>query len=103
MGAEAAPYCFHTGTEYILEKDHEKAEKYLRKAIELKPEYGDAHYNLAECLRLQGNIEEAADHFKEAMELDPRLEEKFMKKLNLQEEVKTYEKTIQRRTFENFL
>jgi tetratricopeptide (TPR) repeat protein len=45
----------------------------LQKAVELKPAYAAAHYNLALALRGTGRDREAAQAFEEAFRLDPTL------------------------------
>lgn len=100
-------FAFYEGTKYLRTQDYDKAEQYLRRAVELKPEYGEAHYNLAECLRLQKDYEGAVDHFLKAGELEPYLKEKLMNRLNLEKE-EGGDKNVTRRkdlgnlTFENY-
>jgi tetratricopeptide (TPR) repeat protein len=47
------------------------AEDSFRKAIELAPEFDEAHYNLAAVLRDQGRLDEAVNAFNEAVRLSP--------------------------------
>ena len=49
----------------------EEAEARLRRAIELKPDYAEAHYNLANALGAQGKLEEAVAHYRCALALVP--------------------------------
>jgi tetratricopeptide (TPR) repeat protein len=42
----------------------------LRRAVELVPDYGDAHYNLAFELESQGEISTAAQHWRRYLQLD---------------------------------
>lgn len=51
------------GLYYMIEHDPVEAEKYLREAIRLKPDYYDAHYNLAQ-LFVQTRPEEAMQHYR---------------------------------------
>lgn len=43
----------------------------LRKAVELGPQYGDAHYNLAITFLHMGRAAEALAHYKNALEINP--------------------------------
>ena len=42
-----------------------------RRALELKPDYAEAHNNLGIALKEQGNLEEAAACYLRALRLDP--------------------------------
>lgn len=44
---------------------------HLKKALELKPGYSDAHQKLFITLILEGNLEEAHTHINTAYTLDP--------------------------------
>ncbi len=48
-----------------------EAEFSFRKAIELKPDYADAHYNLGNLLKDIGKLEEAEFSFRKAIEIKP--------------------------------
>ena len=50
-----------------------EAEKQLRTAIQLDPNFALAHNNLGYTLALQGNIPEAIAEFKKALAIDPNL------------------------------
>ncbi len=58
----------------ILQKhgNLKEAEVSTRKAIELKPDYADAHYNLGIILRDLGKLEEAEVSTHKAIKLDPK-------------------------------
>ena len=43
----------------------------LKKAIELKPDYADAHNTLGVALQKKGNTSEAISHYKRAVALNP--------------------------------
>ena len=45
-----------------------------QRALQLRPDYALAHYNLALTLRMAGRDEEARKYFAEAQRLDPTLE-----------------------------
>ncbi len=49
----------------------EAAEKWFRKAIELKPDYAEAHYNLGVILNDLGKIKEAELSYRKAIEINP--------------------------------
>lgn len=56
------------GLAYQARGDLAKAEEYLRKAIDLKPDYGEAHNNLGIVLATQKRWDEAAREFQAAAE-----------------------------------
>lgn len=49
----------------------EEAQTCLRRALELQPAYPEAHYNLADVLRLKGGLQEALRHTSRAIDLAP--------------------------------
>lgn len=51
--------------------NYEQAEKYFLRAIELSPEYADAHMLLGRLRYLQGRDEEAAQSYARAIEIEP--------------------------------
>ena len=55
----------------------EEAEKWFRKAIEIKPDFEDAHYNLGNTLRDLGKLHEAELSTRKAIELDPNFPEYY--------------------------
>jgi len=42
-----------------------------RRAIEIRPYYAEAHYNLATAIRSQENIDEAMSHYRQAIRIKP--------------------------------
>src|SRR5262249_5351312 len=52
-----------------------EAEACYRKAIELKPDYAEAHYNLGNSLAQQGDLSAAEACYRKALELRPDLAE----------------------------
>lgn len=54
--------------EAVTQKKLDKAIKHFQKAIEMEPEFAEAHYNLGILLRQKGKIEEAKEHFLSAIE-----------------------------------
>jgi tetratricopeptide (TPR) repeat protein len=57
------------GTSVI--ESNRNAEKSFRKAIELKPDFIEAHLHLADSLRSQGKFQEALDAYRRALALAP--------------------------------
>ena len=51
--------------------DGEAAERYFRRALELNDNYSHAHHWYAHLLLAQGRVEEALDHSRRIIELDP--------------------------------
>ncbi|TMQ31886.1 MAG: tetratricopeptide repeat protein [Planctomycetota bacterium] len=49
----------------------DEAVEALEKALELDPDYGDAHYNLADVLDSQGRKEQAAEHWRSYLRQQP--------------------------------
>ena len=44
---------------------------HYRKALEIKPDYADAHFNLGFALEGRGQVDEAIAHFQKALEINP--------------------------------
>ncbi len=65
--------CYHSLGWHVLNQnwDFINAEKYLAKAIHLKPGYADAHQKLFITLALEGKIKEAYTNISTANQLDP--------------------------------
>ena len=49
----------------------DEAIAHYRKALEIKPDYADAHYNLGNALAGRGRFEEAIAHYRKALEIRP--------------------------------
>ena len=56
---------------FKIEKNIPKAAGFFEAALELKPEHEDSRYYLANCLAVQGQIEEAMVHLEKLMEINP--------------------------------
>jgi len=54
-----------------FDRDHEVGELALRRAIELRPSYANAHQQLSGLLTNVGRVEEARPFLRKAVELDP--------------------------------
>jgi len=61
----------------IKENQFEEAELYSRKAIELKPEFVTAHFNLGAILQVLSRLDEAEASYKKAIELKPEYAEAY--------------------------
>ncbi|WP_019242561.1 MULTISPECIES: rhomboid family intramembrane serine protease [Bacillus] len=62
---------FFLGNFSIDEKDFDQAQKYYKKAIELNPEFHQAHFNLALTYLQNNEVSEAKKHVDKALELNP--------------------------------
>ena len=51
---------------------HDEAEECLRKALEVDPDYSEAHYNLGYNYRNEGKFALAEKHLRRAIEIDPK-------------------------------
>ena len=62
---------FNLARSLIETGDSGRAERHLRRAIEVRPDHGAAHFNLALLLGRAGRDVEAAAHLERAADLDP--------------------------------
>src|SRR3954468_3928976 len=51
----------------------EEAERYFKKALELKPDRAETHFNLGVVYRRQQKVKEAIAELEQAVKLDPQL------------------------------
>ncbi len=70
-GALGEAYCSLGFTSLLYEYDFSKAEEHFKKAIELSPNYPNAHDGYGFCLKAFGRHEEAIEQCKKVLELDP--------------------------------
>ena len=56
---------------FKIEQDIPKAAGFFAAALELNPEHEDSRYYLANCLAVQGQIDEAMVHLEKLMEINP--------------------------------
>jgi tetratricopeptide (TPR) repeat protein len=56
---------------FKIEQDIPKAAALFAQALELNPEHEDSRYYLANCLAVQGEIDEAMEHLERLMEINP--------------------------------
>jgi tetratricopeptide (TPR) repeat protein len=45
---------------------------FWEKAVQVKPDFLDAHLNLGKVLYVQGRLKESAAHFEQVLKLDPK-------------------------------
>ena len=70
---------YNHGVALMREKKFAAALVYFRKAVQEKPDFAEAHNNLAYCLRHQGPTQynEAMSHYNKAIQLNPNLAEAY--------------------------
>jgi Flp pilus assembly protein TadD len=73
IGQQGATFDTNSGKRMLEAGDLDGAISQFRNAIKLSPSYGLAHYQLAVALSRKGEKVEAAEEFKKAEELDPKL------------------------------
>jgi tetratricopeptide (TPR) repeat protein len=59
------------GKAYADLKQHDRSFQHLRRAIELKPDYAEAHYILGAALAEQGELDDAVVYYRRALALAP--------------------------------
>ena len=64
-------YCSLGFTSLLYEYDFPAAEHFFKKAIELSPDYANAHDGYGFCLKAFGRHKEAIEQCKKVLELDP--------------------------------
>ena len=79
----------------------EEAIEAYNKAILLKPDFAEAHYNIGNTLKKQGKLEEATEAFRKALDIKPDYAEVYINMGNalqgqgkLDEAIKAYNKVI---------
>ncbi len=70
-GSLAEAYASLGFVSYRFDWDWEAAEKYFKRAIELKPNYATAHHWYGESLAVTGRFDESIAELRRALELDP--------------------------------
>jgi tetratricopeptide (TPR) repeat protein len=70
---------YNHGVALMREKKFAEALVDFRKAVQEKPDFAEAHNNLAYCLRHQGpaQYKEAMSHYNKAIQLNPNLAEAY--------------------------
>jgi tetratricopeptide (TPR) repeat protein len=62
---------YKNGYEYFLQEKYEMAEESYKKAIELNPDFEDAHYWLGKVYRQTGAYSQAIEQWKEVLRVNP--------------------------------
>lgn len=62
---------YKNGYEYFLQEKYEMAEQYYKKAIELNPDFENAHYWLGKVYRQTGAYSQAIEQWKEVLRINP--------------------------------
>jgi len=70
----------YLGKAYGRKKDYAAEETSYRKALELQPDFAQAHFNLAVVLSLANKFDDAASHFKLAVALDRQFSKPFVER-----------------------
>lgn len=69
---------YNKGTSSLTELDFTKAITLLRKSIDQKGNFAQAHNNLAYCYRKTKQFDLAMQHYNKAIQINPRLAEAYM-------------------------
>ncbi|MEM6793193.1 MAG: tetratricopeptide repeat protein [Acidobacteriota bacterium] len=70
---------YNAGVDLIKKGDFKAATKKLKKAVEMKEDFAEAHNNLGYALRKQGakHYDKALAHYNRALELNPKLSQAY--------------------------
>ena len=68
------------GTVYFRTKKYADAAASFKEAVKLKPDYSEAHYNLALSYVALGDRKNALDEYSKLKTLDPKLADDFFQK-----------------------
>jgi protein O-GlcNAc transferase len=76
---------FHNnlGNVYAAAGNWLDAETCFRKALDCKPDYGEAHYNLGNALQAQNRLEDAASAYRDALKVRPNHAETWLNLSNV--------------------
>lgn len=79
QGTVDATAVYNQGVALMHEKKYEEALVDFEKAVQARPDFAEAHNNLAYCLRHQGpaKYNEALGHYDKAIRLNPNLAEAY--------------------------
>jgi len=83
------------GDLYSRQGNFEKAAEEFQKAIELKPNYGDAYHNLANTYHQMGKKELAVENYQKALSLNPNFWQSYQGLAIIYFESKEFEKAAQ--------
>ncbi|HZR56879.1 MAG TPA: tetratricopeptide repeat protein, partial [Terriglobales bacterium] len=70
-GLQSATFTTNSGRHLLEVGDLEGAISQFRSAINSKPDYAPAHYQLARALQRKGDVKQATEEFQKASQLDP--------------------------------
>jgi len=62
---------YKNGYEYFIQEKYEMAEQYYKKAIELNPDFENAHYWLGKVYKQTGAYNQAIEQWKEVLRINP--------------------------------
>ena len=62
---------YKNGYEYFLQEKYEMAEQHYKKAIELNPDFENAHYWLGKVYKQTGDYNQAIQQWKEVLRINP--------------------------------
>ncbi len=68
--AQDAQTYYKNGYEYFIQGDYEKAEQYYKKAIELSPNFENAHYWLGKVYKQTGAYNQAIEQWKKVLRIN---------------------------------
>jgi Tfp pilus assembly protein PilF len=66
-----AEFLKQTGNEHLKNNQYKKAISYYKRAIELKPDYADAYFNIAKAYTASGNVTNSIEAYKELLQISP--------------------------------
>jgi tetratricopeptide (TPR) repeat protein len=78
-----------------LDRDENKAQEYLEKALALKEDYPDAHFCLGTLFNKQENYKAALKHLKLAVKYDPDYAEAYYAMKDTYEGMRDFDKAVQ--------
>jgi Tol biopolymer transport system component len=64
--------CYNRGIEAKVNGDLNSAERDFQKAVQINPNYAEAHFYLGAIILQKGRVDEAILHFKKALAINPR-------------------------------
>ena len=65
------PALHFLGLSYFQQGQHDKGIKFIEQALAIKPDYAEAHYNLATALHGIGRLDQAIAHYEKTLAIDP--------------------------------
>ncbi|GHU08237.1 hypothetical protein FACS1894158_17370 [Betaproteobacteria bacterium] len=73
IGGGDAMDCFRQGNLYQEKGDKAQAEVFFERAIALRPDFAEAHYNLGLLLQERGEVTRAVECFERVLKINPRM------------------------------